>query len=564
MPELKQKYDQALAKLTAPGAPFELIDCPQAGPAAKQFKNAPKNMIELFAPAKAYGEKEFVLYEGESWSFNKMLSQAASIGHQLVNNYGIEKGNRVAIAIRNYPEWMAAYIGITCVGATVVPLNSWGVADDLEYALSDSESKLVFVDQQRYDMLTGRYQQLDIVPVVVRPTGNDHGDDAMMYQDMIDSAQNVSMPEVAIDADDDVMIMYTSGTTGRPKGALSTQRGLCQSVFNMEFMGAALASCNEKRLSVIAAKGYEPSNLMSVPLFHVSGCHATFLTSIRSARRIVMMYKWDVDKAFDYVEQERITHIGGAPAQILDFFDSPRFVTADTASLAGFGVGGAATPPRIRALLKEHIPHHMSGTGWGMTETNAIGVSFAGEPFQNKLGSSGICHPIVNLSIRNEQGEEVPVGEKGEVWVNSVVLIKEYWNRPEANAKDFRDHWFNSGDIGQLDEDGYLYLSDRAKDMIIRGGENIYPVEIENRFLEHHDIQETAVFGIAEERMGEEVAVVVRLKQGATMSEEQLVVYAKEHLAAYKVPTSVFFTDEPLPRNATNKIMKNVIREQYG
>ena len=165
------------------------------------------------------------------------------------------------------------------------------------------------------------------------------------------------------------------------------------------------------------------------------------------------------------------------------FFDSPTIChPLILPAWRGFGVGGAATPPRIRALLKEHIPHHMSGTGWGMTETNAIGVSFAGEPFQNKLGSSGICHPIVNLSIRNEQGEEVPVGEKGEVWVNSVVLIKEYWNRPEANAKDFRDHWFNSGDIGQLDEDGYLYLSDRAKDMIIRGGENIYPVEIENRF----------------------------------------------------------------------------------
>ncbi len=564
MPEIKQKFDQARIRLTAAGAPFEIVDFPERGPRCKQYKNAPKNMIELFAPAKAHGDKEFVFYEGESWSFNKMLSQAASVGHQLVNNFGIHKGDRVAIAMRNYPEWMAAYIGITCVGATVVPLNSWGVADDLEYALSDSESKLVFVDQQRYDMLKGRYQRLDIVPVVVRPTGDKHGSEALIYQDFIGGAKNVSMPEVAIDADDDVMIMYTSGTTGRPKGALSTQRGLCQSVFNMEFMGAAMAPANEARVATIAAKGYEPSNLMSVPLFHVSGCHATFLTSIRSGRGIVMMYKWDVDKAFDYVEQKRITHIGGAPAQILDFFDSPRFATTDIDSLASFGVGGAATPPRVRALLQEHFPHHMSGTGWGMTETNAIGVSFTGEAFQNKLGSSGLGHPIVNLSIRNEQGEELPVGEKGEVWVNSVVLIKEYWNRPEANAKDFRDHWFNSGDIGQLDEDGYLYLSDRAKDMIIRGGENIYPVEIENRFLEHPDIQETAVFGIPEERMGEEVAVVARLKQGVTMSEEQLISYAKEHLASYKVPTRVFFTEQPLPRNATNKIMKNLIREQYG
>jgi acyl-CoA synthetase (AMP-forming)/AMP-acid ligase II len=563
MPQLKQKFDEALQQLTAAGAPFELCDGPDPGTPCKRFKNAPRNMAELFAPGAAHGDKEFVLYEGERWSFTRMYREAAALGHQLVHGYGLGKGDRVAIAMRNYPEWMAAFIGISSVGATVVPLNSWGSADDIEFGLSDSGSRMVFCDQQRYEMLKDRFEHLQVIPVTVRPGGHDHGSDAVTYGDLLAGAGNAAMPGVEIHPDDEAMIMYTSGTTGRPKGALSTQQALCQSVFSTECMGAAMMLCNADRLGVIAETGYEPSTLMSVPLFHVSGCHATFLVSIRSGRRIVMMYKWDVDKAYDFVERERISHIGGAPVQILDFFDSPRFTEADTSSLVSFGIGGAATPPRIRALLQKHIPHHMSGTGWGMTETNSVGTSFMGVLFQEKAGSSGICHPIVELSIRNEQGEELALGEQGIIWVRSIALIREYWNRPEANAEHFRDGWFNSGDIGRLDEHGYLYVSDRAKDMIIRGGENIYPVEIENRLLEHPGIRETAVFGVPDPRMGEDIAVVVRLEPGTAMSAEEFREYASEHLAAYKVPTRVFFTEDPLPRNATNKLLKQVIREQY-
>ena len=348
MPELKQKFDQVLKQLTAAGARFELSDAPDRGAGCKLFRNAPRNLVELFAPGAAHGDKEFVLYEGERWSFTRMFQQATAIGHQLHHGNGIRKGDRVAIAMRNYPEWMAAFIGITALGATVVPLNSWGSADDIEFGLSDSGSKLVFCDQQRYQMLKDRCGRLQIIPVVVRPGVDDCGSDAVMYEDLISAAGNRSMPEVEIQTDDEAMIMYTSGTTGRPKGALSTQQALCQSVFSTECMGAAMAMCNAERLAIIAETGYEPSTLMSVPLFHVSGCHATFLVSIRAGRRLVMMYKWNVDKAYELIEQERISHIGGAPVQILDFFNSPRFAEADTTSQASFGIGGAATPPRIR------------------------------------------------------------------------------------------------------------------------------------------------------------------------------------------------------------------------
>ena len=562
MSQLKQKFDEALASLLAPGAPFELIDSPQTGTGCKQYKNAPQNMVELLAPAKAHGDREFLLYEGERWSFAKILQQAASVGYQLLHKHGIQKGDRVAIAMRNYPEWMAVYMGITCVGAVAVPLNAWGMEDDLVHGLKDSDSKLLFCDQRRYDMLKNRCAQMDITPVVVRAKADIHND-AYTYEALIADVPDVNMPEVAISGDDEAMIMYTSGTTGIPKGALSTHRAICQAVYSIECVSTTMAINNQAKLATIAAKGFQPCGLMAVPLFHVGGCHNTFLMNMRSGLRIIMMYKWDADKALDFVEQENVTFLGGTPPQILKFFDSPRIATSNISSLAGIGVGGAATPPRVLSLLQKHIPHHILSTGWAMTETNSIGVYVSGEAFQVPSGSSGLPHPIVELSIRDDQGVKLPQGSKGVIWVRSVAQIKKYWNRPEANTSEFHDGWFNSGDIGHLDGEGFLHLSDRAKDVIIRGGENIYPVEIENRLLEHPDIEESAVFGLPHELMGEEVAVLVVGKQGANLNEAIISNYAKEHLSAYKVPTRIYFSAEPLPRNATNKITKNVIRKQF-
>ncbi|MFT6694453.1 MAG: long-chain acyl-CoA synthetase [Neolewinella sp.] len=564
MSKLKLQIDAALAALVAPGAPFELVDSPQTGIGSKQYKNSPNTLVDLYAAAKVYGEKEFVLYQGERWTFEKMLQQADSIGFQLVHRYGVKRGSRVAIAMRNYPEWIAAFMAITSIGAVAVPLNSWGLAEELNHGLTDSESLLLFCDQQRYDLLKGSNTELSIVAVIVRPEQVTNQANTITYQDFIAEAENAEMPVVDILADDDALIMYTSGTTGKPKGALSTHRALCQAIFSIECMGTAMAMGNQESFKMVASKGFAPCTLMSVPLFHVSGCHATFLTAIRSGSRIVMMHKWDVDQAFDYVEQEKVTSVGGAPPQILDFLSSPRLLTADVSSLSILGVGGASTPPKLQSLIDEHLPNHVLGAGWGMTETNSIGVFFGGTVSQSPKGSSGIRHPIVELSIRDGQGRELPAGEKGALWVRSVVLIKQYWNRPQANAKDFSGRWFNSGDIGHVDEDGFLYLADRAKDMIIRGGENVYPAEIENCLIDHPDVQECAVFGLAHERLGEEVAVVIVSKPGRKIDRATISAYAEQHLSSFKVPTQIFVSATPLPRNATNKIMKNQIRDQYS
>jgi acyl-CoA synthetase (AMP-forming)/AMP-acid ligase II len=562
MTTFETRYNKVMEQLLRPGEAFELVACPEVGPDSKAFLNAPRTMRELFAPAYRHGEKEFLLYQGERWTFDRLLNESHAIGHWLVDSHGIEKGQRVAIAMRNCPEWMAAYIAITCVGAVVVPVNSWGKGPDIEYVLRDSESTIVFCDQQRYDLLSGRFEELGVVPIVVRGNG-DVGNGALTYSQVVSDTSHTGLPDADIHASDEAMIMYTSGTTGFPKGAVSTHRAVCQSIYATECQGAAMMLCNKERMDILARDGFAPCRLLSVPLFHVSGCHATFLVAIRSGMRLVMMYKWDLQTAFELVEAERITRLGGAPKQVMDFLEAAPDAGFDLRSLGGFGIGGDATPESLRHLIQARLPHHMSGTGWGMTETNSIGTNTIGELFDERPASAGLCNPIVEISIRDSEFNELAPGDDGEIWVRSVAMISGYWNKPEANAECFRDGWFNSGDLGRLDSDNCLYLSGRGKDVIIRGGENVYPVEIESTLLQHADIEEAAVFGLDSEAIGEEVAVAIKLKSGSSMSEQDVLDYARQNLSHYKVPGHVFMADTPLPRTATNKLMRDRIKAEY-
>ncbi|MDX1735882.1 MAG: class I adenylate-forming enzyme family protein, partial [Halioglobus sp.] len=551
---LMQEFQEAMAQLTAPGAPFELGDAPDG---MRVYVNAPATLPEALAAARDHGDREFLVYEGERRSFNQLLDEAEAIGAAL-QGAGIGKGDRVALAMRNYPEWMAAYIGVVSVGAVVVPVNSWGQPADVIYTVNDAGAKLVICDQQRYDGIHEQLAAGGVALVIARPA--DPADPAGLPA-FLAGREGAALTPVDIDTGDLAMIMYTSGTSGKPKGAASTHRAICQAIYNMECSAIAAAMTNGELIGAMLEKGFEPTSLLAVPLFHVSGCHAQFFANLRGGRRIVMMYKWDVERALDYIEQERITTIAAAPSMILDLLESPRFPQADTSSLFSLGIGGAATPPRVSALLREHLPQNFSGTGWGMTETNAQGASMTGRAFVEKPGSAGFPHPIAQFRICDEQGGDLPQGETGEIWVRSPTNISQYWNRPEVNAEEIVDGWLKTGDIGYLDGDGFLYLADRAKDMIIRGGENIYPIEIENELLEHPAVKEVAVIGLPHERWGEEVAAVVHLHDGAALDDAALVAHAKKRLAGYKVPTRVFFSDAQLPRNATNKVLKRELKE---
>lgn len=553
MSELKQEFDEAMAQLTAAGAPFELGGDADTG---FYYKNAPATLHEALQAGRAHGDREFLIYQGERRSFNQLLDEADAIACAL-QAAGINKGERVAIAMRNYPEWMAAFIGIVSTGAVVVPLNSWGKPADIAFTIEDAGARLVFLDQQRFDGVGALLADKGIATVIARPSSADDpaGLEAFVAPFV---GQTPAVPALA--PDDLALIMYTSGTSGTPKGAASTNRAVCQGVFNMECCAIAAAMTNGEAVGAMLERGFEPTSLLAVPLFHVSGCHAQFLANLRGGRRIVMMYKWDVDEALQFIEQERVTAVSAAPSMAIDLLESPRFDETDTSSLFSLGIGGAATPPLVQKLLAQKLPQNFSGTGWGMTETNAQGASLTGRAFFEKAGSSGFPHPVVQLQVRDEAGEPLPEGETGEIWVRSVTNIREYWARPDVNEKEIRDGWLKTGDIGYVDADGFLFLADRAKDMIIRGGENIFPIEIENVLIEHDGVREVVAIGIPHERLGEEVAVVIH--RAGELSEEAVVAYCKDHLAGFKVPSRVVFAPDPLPRNATNKVLKPVIKAQ--
>ncbi len=556
MPQSKAAYEEAQTGLMASGAPFETESRTINGIGYTVYKNAPANLREAYAPAAAHGDTEFIVYEGERFTFAQTLQQANEIGTALLAA-GVCKGERVAIAMRNFPEWITAYVGITSIGAVVVPVNSWGTPDELLFAVGDCGAKFVFCDEQRYAGLEGSEAQR----ILVR---GEHGNEQDSLDEFLSDVRGATMPEVNLDGEDLAMIMYTSGTTGVPKGAASTHRAICQAIFNFEFMGAAMAMCNMDKITAMLEKGHPPSSLLAVPLFHVSGCHAQLLLNLRGGRRIVIMYKWDADRALSYIEEERITTVSAAPSMMMDLLEHPRFDTTDTSSLFALGTGGAATPNRVTAQLNTKVPNHFTGTGYGLTETNAQGTSVTGAGFMANTGSAGYITPIVELEIRDAAGNALPAGEDGTIWIKSPSNIREYWNRPDANAKDFHDGWFDTGDIGHLDKHGYLYLSDRAKDMVIRGGENIYPLEIENVLFDHSAVHEVAAFGLPHDKLGEELACAIVLESGHDATEDEVRQFARKRLAGFKVPSKVFIRSEPLPRNASNKVLKAALKDQYG
>jgi acyl-CoA synthetase (AMP-forming)/AMP-acid ligase II len=564
MDSIRRAHDQAIARLTAPGAPFEIAAEHIEGIAQRVYRNAPASLAAIYRQALAHGEREFLLFLGERWSFAALLGQGGAIAARLHDACGIRAGDRVAIAMRNYPEWMSAFIGITALGAVAVPLNSWGAPAEIAYALADSGARLVFCDRQRAEGIAPRLAELGIRAVVARPGSAPLPVGLEDLAAFLGDTPTAPLPEVDIAPGDPALMMYTSGTTGRPKGALSTHRAVTQSLLNIECMATASALCNPEAIAAMQASGLPPVQMLAVPLFHVSGCHAVFLGALRAGRRVVMTYKWDVAEALRLIESERVTILSAAPAMLQQLLESALWEATDTSSLIGVGAGGSATPAHLARLIDARIAHAYPGTGWGLTETNSSGSACTGAAFRARPGNAGFLHPIVEVEARDAQGRALPAGQPGTLWIKSPTLAAGYWQRPEATAAVFRDGWFDTGDIGFLDADGYLFLSDRAKDMVIRGGENIYPAEIEAVMLDHPDIAEVAAFGVPDAQFGEQLALAVRTRTGEQPDADALRGFAAARLAHFKVPRYVWLRQEPLPRNATGKVLKNTLREEFA
>ncbi len=548
-------FQQACAAVCAPGTPFEIQEADVFGLPTKVFAGTPPSMRHLFSLAAARTD-DFIVYEDERWTMPEVLGLANRIGHALVHELGVNHGDRVAIAMRNYPEWIASFVAITSIGAVVVPLNAWWVTDEIVYALDDSGAKVVFADDERLARIADAPPgSIGATAVAVRssaalPAGSITLDELL--------GDEVPMPDADIDPDHDVTILYTSGTTGRPKGAVSTHRAVLSALMSFAAR-AAVAAVREPAEPDPDAP--QTAFMLCVPLFHVTGLVPVMLGSFVSGAKLVVTHKWDPDRALELIEQERVTNFVGVPTMSWDLLEAPTFTERDTSSLRSVGGGGAPMPPELVKRIDDNFSKGSPGLGYGMTETNAYGPQNAGADFLAHPTSTGRPVPIMDLKVTDPGGEPLSTGETGEIWFRAPCLIRGYWNRPDATADTIVDGWLRSGDIGRIDEEGFVYVSDRAKDMVLRGGENIYCAEVEAAIYEHPAVYEAAVYGLPDERLGEELACHVMIKQGETLTIEDLQHFVGERLAKFKVPTRVAVVHEQLPRNASGKILKRELRD---
>ena len=557
MSDYTKPYFDAVAQLTAPTAPFEVETVDVAGVPLKAFKNAERSLGAFLAAGRNHDANLFLQYQGENWTYGAFFTAVDQACDWLVNEAHIQKGDPIAIAMRNRPEWLVAFVATVTIGAVAVPLNSWGKAQELTQGLEDSKAKLVFCDSDRLAFIRELNAEL---PAVVVDESDDPRDTLLSEIRQRPVPNEPLLAEV--DRHDPAILMFTSGTSGRPKGALLSHFNCCQALMNVEFIGAGTYMTNMEEMNKQLASPTLPKTLLAVPLFHISGLLSQALINLRHGRALYMMYKWDIQEALRIVKEEQITVLMGAPVMLLELLKNQAFSDEHAAHLTNVSAGGAATPELLSELYATKTGTAMSGGGWGMTETMGSGAAFTGRYFAERPTASGFPSPIVEFSFRDENGDEVPSGEPGEIWVRSSAAIQGYFSGGKESDKPVNG-WMGTGDIGYVSDEGFLYICGRVKDMIIRGGENIYPSEIEACLLEYPGCEEVAVVGIEHDTWGEEVGVVMKLQASATADADAIKSFCKAELAGYKVPEHVVFTDEPLARNALKKLLKAAIKERY-
>jgi long-chain acyl-CoA synthetase len=553
-------YDQAYAQVTGPGQLFELTEESVNGINHRLFKNAPLTLGQVFAGARGDGST-FLVYEDERWTFDETMRHVDALANALVTTLGIKKGDRVGIAMRNLPEWIVSFAAILSVGAVSVSLNAWWTETEIDYAVEDAGLSLLIADPERIERAHRSAHSRDIPMVVVRadqiepePTG------VRRYNEVINLGD--SMPVVDVGPDDDATILYTSGTTGFPKGAVSTHRAVTQSL--MAFWANASILTGRKGDDPYAGAARAPCFILIVPLFHVTGCVPVMLSCFGMKLKLVMMHRWDPETALRLIEAEKVTAFVGVPTQSWDLLECPAFAKYDTSSLASIGGGGAPAPVKLVDRVEKGFARGRPNIGYGMTETNAFGPGNSGDDYVSHPTSTGRARTtITDTEIRDEAGNPVPLGERGEIWMKGPNLIRGYWNKPEATAETIVDGWLATGDLGRIDDEGFLYIEDRAKDMVLRAGENVYCAEVESAIYEHPAVYEAAVFGVPHERLGEEVACVIQLKPGSSLTDDELRDFLAETLAPFKVPSRIAFTHERLPRNPSGKVLKRELRDSY-
>lgn len=551
MLERQTVLDAAAQALVAPGGRFEIETALIRGVPTRVWKHAEADLGQVLRASRERGDTEFVVFGHERVSYAEHGARVAAFAHALAE-LGVRPGDRVAVAVRNLPDFFIGFWGAIAAGAVVVPLNGWWSADELAFGLADSGASVVVADDERLARIAsapGGFGRSAVVRVRSdAPVG-------MALDDIVaGSDPGLDLPEIEAAPDDPVSIFYTSGTTGRPKGAVGTHRNMCTALMNIEYIAAR----NALREPWVAALTGQAAFLLAVPLFHVTGCHGA-MGALHTGGRIVLMAKWDPHEALALVERERITSFTGVPAmmmQLIDALDGK----ADVSSLRRIVSGGAAVPDGLARRMADRFPSALCGNAWGMTETSQVVAGAYGRDYVANSASCGFPVPVDELRVIDDVGAELTPGTPGELEVRGPNVVVGYWNRPDATQAAFRDGWFRTGDLATLDTDGRLTIVDRIKDVVIRGGENVGSVEVESVLFEHPAVLDAAVVGIPHAVLGEEVAAVVQVRAGATVSEQDLRDHVAARLARFKVPVRVSLTHDPLPRNAAGKLLKPTIR----
>ncbi|HMT43314.1 MAG TPA: class I adenylate-forming enzyme family protein [Chakrabartia sp.] len=549
---------RAREELTGPGGVFEIAMAEVLGHTMRTYKNAPPSVREVWLSTIQFADRPYLIYQDERLTYAQTHTQVNAVAAWLADQ-GVTAGDRVAIAMRNYPEWMIIYWACVSTGIAVVGMNAWWTAEEMDYALNDSQPKILFLDEERLARVMERpdvaARQTLVGVRLPQPAAG-----VTPWSDVI--AHGGAMPDVSVDPDSDACIFYTSGTTGHPKGAQLTHRGCVSNLFNMLYSAASSALAVERATGVAPpAEPPVPVTLITTPLFHVTANNCGAYATTAAGGAMVLIYRWDAGEALKLIARERVTSMSGVPVMARELITHPDFETTDTSSLLGLAGGGAQVPPDLVLKIEKQITTARPSTGYGMTETCGIITSVSGDFFVDKPDSAGPAMPCYEAKCVDDDGNEVPQGQIGELWVKGSAVIKGYINRPEATAASITDGWLHTGDVARIDEDGFIFIVDRKKDMVLRGGENVYCAEVESAIYRHASVAECCVFGVPDERLGEEVGVAVVLKPGENLSADDLRAHCGPIIAKHKIPRYIWFQTEALPRNASGKFLKRELRD---
>src|SRR3954469_17848005 len=554
------------AQLTGPGGMFEVVTEDVRGRPMQVFKERMKALRQICEIAIGRGDQTFIVYGDRNVSFREFLTTANSVSAGLLE-IGVGPGDRVAVLSQNNPEWCMTFWATVNIDAILVGLNGWWTADEVIHGLQDSGARVLVADAKRFERIADQLDQCpDLEHVfLIDADPSDYGDDKRLHRyDELTGAPTDVFPDVPIDEDDYAVIFYTSGTTGRPKGAISTHRSMIANLQNT--MYGSVAGAMTGGAAIPQGEAGQTVALFTSPLFHVSGCHSTLVVGLLAGLKLIMIEgRFEPQKALELIQDHDVTIWATVPTMVWRVCEEPSRHDYDTSSVVSVAFGGSPSADELQRKVHETFPNVRTTTNaYGLTESSSVATAIGGQDAIDKPTSVGPPVPTLELKIRDENGNEVPAGQTGEVTMYGPLIMAGYWNKPEATADSVRDGWLYTGDIGYIDDDGFLFITDRKKDMIIRGGENIYCVEIENRLVEHRAIADAAVIGVAHPELGEEVKAVVQVEPGEALTEAEVQQWVANGLAYFKVPTYVELHDDKLPRNASGKLLKNILRGEGG